>query len=196
MTSSVAKQGPSGGWIMKLALIAIGLLATTSQASPAFARGGGLHSEDPWNPQHIDGLPAEVRNDLARMCGGSRAQHQFAGYFDNSRVLVLHFEHFRCGDRGAPCTQAGCLHQVYVSRGAQSRYLGGRFYRELLRSRLDALPYVTLRLFDALRPGAEMLEVKQACGLQLAVKRSDIRWAASFWLGMLPMSAPILVARV
>ena len=27
-------------------------------------------------------------------------------------------------------------------------------------------------------------------------RRSDIRWAASFWLGMPPMSAPILVARV
>jgi len=103
--------------IMKLALIAIGLLTTISQVAPAFARGGGIHSEDPWNPQHINGLPAEVRNALARMCGTARAQHQFAGYFQNSRVLVLHFEHFRCGDRRALCTQAGCLHQVYVSTG-------------------------------------------------------------------------------
>ena len=89
---------------MKLALIAIGLLTTISQVAPAFARGGGIHSEDPWNPQHINGLPAEVRNALARMCGTARAQHQFAGYFQNSRVLVLHFEHFRCGDRRALCT--------------------------------------------------------------------------------------------
>jgi hypothetical protein len=101
---------------MKLGLIAIGLLATISQASPAFAR-GGVHAEDPWNPQHIEGLPPEVRNALVRMCGGSRALHQFAGYFQNSRVLVLHFEHFRCGHRGALCTQASCLHQVYVSTG-------------------------------------------------------------------------------
>jgi hypothetical protein len=108
--------------IMKLALIAIGLLVTTGQTSLAFAR-GGVHPEDPWNPQHINGLPAEVRNVLARMCGGSRAQHQFAGYFQNSRILVLHFEHFRCGDRGALCTQAGCLHQVYVSTGGRYRLL-------------------------------------------------------------------------
>ena len=107
---------------MKLVLIAIGLLATISQASLAFAR-GGLHSEDPWNPQHIGGLPAEVRNALARMCGDSRAQHQFASYFQNSRILVLHFEHFRCSDRGAPCTQGGCLHQVYVSTGGRYRLL-------------------------------------------------------------------------
>jgi hypothetical protein len=115
---------------MKLALIAIGLLVITSQASPASARGGGLHSEDRWNSQHIDGLPAEVRNTVARMCAGSRAEHQFAGYFQNSRVLVLHFEHFRCGDRGALCTQAGCLHQVYVSTGGRYRLLRSYFVQE------------------------------------------------------------------
>jgi hypothetical protein len=108
---------------MKLALIAVGLLATISQVPSAFARAAGFHGEDPWNPQHIGGLPAEVRTALARMCGGSRAQHQFASYFQNSRLLVLHFEHFRCGDRRALCTQAGCLHQVYVSTGGRYRLL-------------------------------------------------------------------------
>ena len=33
---------------MKLALITIGLLTTISQVAPAFARGGGIHSEDLW----------------------------------------------------------------------------------------------------------------------------------------------------
>jgi hypothetical protein len=107
---------------MKLALT-IGLLAIAGQASLAFARSGGIHSEDPWNPQHINGLPPEVRNALAHMCGTARAQHQFASYFQNSRVLVLHFEHFRCGNRAALCTQAGCLHQVYVSTGGRYRLL-------------------------------------------------------------------------
>jgi hypothetical protein len=111
---------------MKLAPIALGLLATVSLASPAFARGGGLHSEDRWNSQHIDGLPAEVRNAVARMCAGSRAEHQFTGYFQNSRVLVLHFEHLRCGNRGF-CTQAGCLHQVYTSTNGHYRL--SRTYR-------------------------------------------------------------------
>jgi len=99
---------------MKLALIAIGLLAT-SQAAPAFALSGGLHIEDRWHPQHIQGLPPEVRSVVERICGDARAEHQFTGYFQNSRTIVLHFEHFRCGNRGALCTQAGCLHQVYVS---------------------------------------------------------------------------------
>jgi hypothetical protein len=109
--------------IMKLALIAIGLLATASLALPAFAR-GGLHLLDPaWNPQHISGLPAEVRNALAHRCRDSKSEHQFARYSQNLRILVLHFEHFRCGDRGPLCTQAGCVHQVYISTGGRYRLL-------------------------------------------------------------------------
>jgi hypothetical protein len=107
--------------LMKIALIAIGLFAITGQSSLAFAR-GALHLLDPpLNPQHINGLPAEVRNALARMCGGAQAQHPFAGYSQNSRTIVLHFEHLHCADHGAFCTQAGCLHQVYVSAGGRYR---------------------------------------------------------------------------
>jgi hypothetical protein len=108
---------------MKCTLIAIGLFATGSLALPAFAR-GGLHLLDPaWNPQHISGLPAEVRNAVAHMCRDSQADHQFARYSQNLRILVLHFEHFRCGDARALCTQAGCLHQVYTSTDGRYRLL-------------------------------------------------------------------------
>jgi hypothetical protein len=113
-------------WLMKLALIAIGLFATTGQTSLAHARGGGLHLLDPpLNPQHINGLPAEVRNAVAHTCRNVQAEHQFAGYSQNSQTLVLHFEHLHCGDHSAFCMQAGCLHQVYV--------LGSGHYRLLRR---------------------------------------------------------------
>ena len=109
--------------IMKLAPIASGLLLAASLASPAFAR-GALHLLDPaWNPEHIRGLPAEVRNALAHMCGDPQAEHQFANYSQGSRVLVLHFEHLRCGDRAARCTRAGCLHQVYARTDGRYRLL-------------------------------------------------------------------------
>jgi hypothetical protein len=103
----------------KVAFIAIVLLMTVAQASRVFARGGGPRAEDPWNPQHIEGLPSEVRDALKRMCASPRAEHYFATYFQGSRVLVLHFEYWRCGDRGQVCTQRGCLHQVYVSSGGR-----------------------------------------------------------------------------
>jgi hypothetical protein len=103
--------------------IVLGLLAAASAASPACAR-GALHLLDPaWNPQHITGLPTEVRNTVAHMCADARAAHQFASYSQSTRILVLHFEHLRCGDRGALCTQAGCLHQVYSSTDGHYRLL-------------------------------------------------------------------------
>jgi hypothetical protein len=115
--------------MMRGTLIAIGFLATASLALPAFAR-GSLHLLDPaWNPQHISGLPAEVRNALARMCRDSRAEHQFARYSQNSRLLVLHFEHFRCGDARALCTQAGCLHEVYTSTNGRYQLLRSYYAR-------------------------------------------------------------------
>ena len=109
---------------MKFALIAVGLLATSiSQASPAFARGGVHLLDPPLNPQHINRLPAEVRNALAHMCRGAQAEHQFAAYSQNSQVLVLHFEYFRCGNGRATCTRAGCLHQVYTRTDGRYRLL-------------------------------------------------------------------------
>jgi hypothetical protein len=116
-------EGASKRLMMKSTLIAIGLLAILVQASPAFARAGGLHAENPWNPEHIDGLPSEVRHVLTQMCRRPRAEHQFASYFQNSRFLVLHFEHWRCGDRGPLCTAKGCLHHVYISTGDHYRLL-------------------------------------------------------------------------
>ena len=107
---------------MKLAPIFIGLLAAASLALPASARGGVPHLFDPpLNPQHISGLPAEVRNSLARMCGDPQAEHQFAAYSQNLQVLVLHFERVHCGSRSKVCMQTGCLHQVYISTGGRYR---------------------------------------------------------------------------
>jgi hypothetical protein len=56
--------------------------------------------------------------------------------FQNSRLIVLHFEHFRCDDRGSLCTQAGCLHQIYVSTGG--RYRLSRSYYAQAINRLRA----------------------------------------------------------
>src|SRR6266851_2980714 len=110
---------------LKLAL-AVALLLAGGLAS-AEAR-GGMRSDDPWNPQHIDGLPAEVRAAIAhyaRVCGGPlAAEHSFARYYQRGtvRLIGLHFEHLRC-DRAAVCTVAGCLHQVYISSGGRYRLM-------------------------------------------------------------------------
>ena len=99
------------------------LLSFICHMSPAIARGGGSTPDHPWNPEHISQLPAEVRNAVSHLCGPSlRAAHYFATYSENSRFLNLHFEHSQCQSQRV-CTQAGCLHQVYVLTKGRYRLL-------------------------------------------------------------------------
>jgi hypothetical protein len=82
-----------------------------------------MPADDRWNAQHIDALPPEIRNAIAsytRMCGGPlAAEHSFARYLQSGTVKLigLHFENVRCGNRASICKASGCLHQVYISRG-------------------------------------------------------------------------------
>jgi hypothetical protein len=103
----------------------------------AQARGGPISLESRWNPQHIGGLPAEIRNAIvpyARVCGGPlAAEHSFVRYFQNgtAKLIGLHFEHLRCADRAAVCRPAGCLHQVYISSGGKYWLLQSSYVPEL-----------------------------------------------------------------
>jgi hypothetical protein len=104
--------------------IAMGmLLSFICGMSSAVARGSMGPADPPWNPEHISQLPAEVRNAISDLCGPSlRLAHYFATYSENSRFLKLHFEHSQC-ELQKVCTQAGCLHQVYVLTKGKYRLL-------------------------------------------------------------------------
>jgi hypothetical protein len=96
-------------------------------SADALARGGGMRSEDRYNPQHVDSLPAEIRQQVVRGCAAPKALHAFASYLDDPKRIVLHFEHAWCGDRSGYCTASGCLHEVYVFTGGRYR-LVRRYY--------------------------------------------------------------------
>jgi hypothetical protein len=99
------------------------LLSLIGQLSPAIARGSPGTGDHPWNPEHINQLPAEVRKAISYLCGPSlRAAHYFATYSENSRFLNLHFEHSRRQSQKV-CTQTGCLHQVYALTNGRYRLL-------------------------------------------------------------------------
>jgi hypothetical protein len=106
----------------------------------------GMPSDDRWNPQHIDQLPAEVRNAIspyARVCGRPlAAEHSFALYYrsGSASLIGLHFERLRCGNRGAVCKSAGCLHQVYVSTGGPYRLLSSSYVPELDLTQVEVGP--------------------------------------------------------
>ena len=106
------------------ALMAV--LLTCTQSS---AKGGSVRSEDRYNPQHIDGLPPEIRNAIYHKCSTPRALHDFASYSENMHRIVLHFEHFYCDQHDSLCPNSGCLHQVFVSKGGRFRLLKSYYAR-------------------------------------------------------------------
>jgi hypothetical protein len=116
-------------FIQRLSVIAVLLLLVCGQA-PVLARGSQVVHDDPWNSEHIDRLPPEVRSAVLRMCKTlPRAAHYFATYLDNSRVIKLHFEHLHCEEPTTFCRQNNCLHQVYVFSGSHYRLLKSYYGR-------------------------------------------------------------------
>jgi len=101
-------------------------LMTTVSLQAAMAR-GGMKQEYPYAAEHIEGLPADVKRAVLtheRACGGNAAAtHYFSVSITTSTqsFLSLHFENFSCPNRGALCTAAGCLHEVYAGRGTAYR---------------------------------------------------------------------------
>lgn len=127
MAASMLKRGA----IYRLAVVARCVCALIFIASPQnrlSAKGGGFHSEDRYNPQHIDSLPPEIRNAIYRKCKTPKALHTFASYSDNMHRIVLHFEHFYCEEANYLCKPSGaCLHEVYVSTDHHYRLMR-RYY--------------------------------------------------------------------
>ena len=89
----------------------------------ALAKGGSFRTEDRYNPQHIEGLPSELRKAVMHKCSTPKALHEFAQYSEHLGRITLHYEHFYCGERDSFCNASGCLHEVYISSGGHYRLL-------------------------------------------------------------------------
>jgi hypothetical protein len=106
------------------------VLALLCNPAPAFARGSQVAHDDPWNPEHIERLPPDIRNVVIGMCRDhAHAGHYFAVYFDNSHLMKLHFEHLNCDGQAAFCRGDSCLHQDYASAGGHYRLIRSYYGR-------------------------------------------------------------------
>jgi hypothetical protein len=86
-------------------MIAVLLAASLSAAQAQF------NNDLPWNAEHIDRLPADVRSAVLAKCPTHPdAGHYFATYFHDE--VHLHYEHFHCAGVSF-CNASGCLHQTY-----------------------------------------------------------------------------------
>ena len=82
------------------------LLGFLGQPTPTFARASSFEDKT-WDAGNVSVLPPEVHNTLTRMCGpGLVAEPYFAGYFANSKILVLHFDAFAAVPRQASVPKA------------------------------------------------------------------------------------------
>ena len=118
--------------IVMRTLLLLLCIAVSLMCQPLFAKGGPIHSEDRYNPQHIGNLPREIRDAVVSKCREPRALHDFAVYKDGTSQILLHYEHLLCGLSHVYCTAISCLHQVYT-RSTSGRY-------RLLRSFYVAQP--------------------------------------------------------
>jgi len=116
--------------VFSLLLTAAVLMLAAIESPDALAR-ASQGGRDPWNAEHMDRLPPEIRGAVNQMCGSSaRAGHYFATYLDNARMIRLHFEHLNCSEQARFCKGASCLQQEYLSSGGHYRlirtfYAGG-----------------------------------------------------------------------
>ena len=82
------------------------VMAGTTPAAPA-----EFVHDPPWNPEHINHLPAEIRGAVLAKCSTRPdAGHYFATYYHDE--VHLHFEHLHCGG-SSYCNASGCLHETY-----------------------------------------------------------------------------------
>jgi hypothetical protein len=74
---------------MRILSVAFGVLVLFDSANAQIIR------DPPWNPEHIDHLPAEVRSAVLAKCSSRPdAGHYFASYFHDE--IHLHYEHLHC----------------------------------------------------------------------------------------------------
>ena len=95
---------------MRIHAVILGAVALTGMWATANAQKA---KDPPWNAEHINQLPGEVRKAVLAICPQiPNAGHYFATYFHDQ--INLHFEHFHCEQaRSTFCNGSQCLHQVY-----------------------------------------------------------------------------------
>ena len=72
--------------IMRPSLAVVFLIAG---ALPAAPKGSAVIHDDPYNPHHIDRLPAEVQQYIAKICKGpASAKHDFCNLFTSRKALA------------------------------------------------------------------------------------------------------------
>jgi len=104
-----------------LLIIGLSIHLVCNQPS-SFARASAVLHDEPWNRDHVDQLPSDVRYFVVHMCRERpSAGHYLATYLNNAKAVRLHFEYLRCqSDRDFRVGDA-CLRKEFVAFGPPYR---------------------------------------------------------------------------
>ena len=95
---------------------------------PAVSKGSAANKEDPWDPRHIDNLPAEIRQYITGICKGpARAQHDFATYSPREKRWRINLEYLRCKGLGEYRRGSQCLDVDFVEVGPRIRLVAKQY---------------------------------------------------------------------
>jgi hypothetical protein len=109
-------------------LVALCLLLCNEPS--ALSKGSSVGKDDPWNPSHIDSLPADIRQYIAGLCKGSpRAQHDFATFSPQEKRWRINLEYLQCDGLGEYRRGNRCLDVDFVEAGSRFR-LARKEYRD------------------------------------------------------------------
>ena len=115
---------------MLIRTLIFGISLLLSSALPAASRGSAGSGDGPWNSHHIDVLPAEVRQYIAKLCKGpAMAQHDFATYSPAEKRWRINIEYLQCEGLGEFRRGHQCIDVDFVEMGSHFR-LANRQYRD------------------------------------------------------------------
>jgi hypothetical protein len=88
------------------------------------SKGSAVIKNDPWDPHHIDDLPAEIREYIAGICKGpASAQNDFATYSPREKRWRINLEYLRCNGLGEYRRGNQCLDVDFVAAGSRWRLI-------------------------------------------------------------------------
>lgn len=115
---------------MRARILLLATIILLANELPATSMGSSVIHDDPYNPHHIDDLPADVRQYIASLCkGAASARHEFAVYFPRERRWRINLEYLQCSGLDNYRRGNECLDVDFVE--VRGRYrLASKVYRD------------------------------------------------------------------
>lgn len=96
--------------------------------TPTSGKGSLSNNDTPWNHEHIDVLPSEVRQYIANLCKGvPRVQHDFATYSPREKRWRINLEYLHCEGLGGYRRGNQCLDVDFVEVGPHFRLVSKHY---------------------------------------------------------------------